>query len=109
MISSLALVALIASAYARFPPGLQEALQLVANAKSLQYNCSISVSLLSSDDVVSVAGSPHSRARTSDKFAFGSGTKPLTGASILKLVSDGKFGLDAPVAPLVDPIIKKIT
>jgi CubicO group peptidase (beta-lactamase class C family) len=50
-----------------------------------------------------------SRSVTSaDRFAWGSGTKPLTGASILRLVEQGHFSLDDPMAPLVDPVLQRM-
>ena len=36
------------------------------------------------------------------------GTKPLTGASILKLISEGKFHLETPVHELVDPVLASL-
>ncbi len=48
------------------------------------------------------------QASIDDAYAWGSGTKPLTGASILKLISEGKFGLEDSVPTLVDPILAKM-
>lgn len=109
MLAGLFIATLLATSGARLPSGLQQALQDVADKKALQYNCTVNIALLDSEEVVAVAGSPDHRAQVSDIFAFGSGAKPYTGASILKLVSEGRLGLDDRVAPLVDTIIRKMT
>jgi len=41
------------------------------------------------------------------RFLFGSLTKMVTGAAIMKVVSEGKLELDKPVAPIIDPWLLK--
>jgi CubicO group peptidase (beta-lactamase class C family) len=94
-------------------PGLTAVLQDVARNVSEIYNCSISIAFRNADGKAAAAYGTTNygtgrQAEVSDKYAWGSCTKMLTGASILKLVSDGKFGLDDPVAPLIDPFLKKM-
>lgn len=92
---------------------IQKRLQTIADEKSAFYNCSVSIGFKNADMETAAAGgivdfSTKRKASVDDKYAWGSGTKPLTGASILKLISEGKFGLESLVAPLVDPIIGKM-
>lgn len=96
-----------------FPHGLEAMLQNIAAAKSAQFNCSVSIAVYQNGSSIAVAAGTTDfasgrKARTSDRYAWGSGTKPLTGASILRLVSEGAFGLDDLVAPLVDPFLRKM-
>jgi D-alanyl-D-alanine carboxypeptidase len=95
------------------PEKLQATLQEIAQAKSDKYNCTISIAVRDADSSLQVAAgiadvSTGKRAKTTDSYPWGSGTKPLTGASILKLASEGKFKLDDKAAPLVDPYLKKL-
>jgi len=97
----------------KFPNGIAAKLQSIAAATSAQFNCSVSIALYRNGSSIAVAAgtadfSSGRKANTSDKYAWGSGTKPLTGASILRLVSEGAFGLDDAVAPLVDPFLKRM-
>ena len=48
-------------------------------------------------------------ASVDDAYAWGSGTKPLTGASILKLIAEHRFDLESPIAPLLDPILRHMS
>ena len=100
-----------ASAAAAVDPGaIKSALQAIVDAKAKTYNCSVSIAFKNADHEVAVAAGTadfsSGRAVTvDDKFAWGSGTKPLTGASILKLVSEGRFGLETPAHEVVDPML----
>eukprot|EP00937_MAST-01D_sp_MAST-1D-sp2_P002466 g2466.t1 len=82
----------------------------IVDAKAKTYNCSVSIAFKNADHEVAVAAgtadfSTGRAVTVDDKFAWGSGTKPLTGASILKLVSEGQFGLETPVHEVVDPML----
>lgn len=105
-------LSLAIAAVAAVPEGLQQSLQEIANAESLKWNCSYSISFYSASGAVSVAAGiidGHERAaQPTDNYAWGSVTKVLTGSSILRLVGEGKFGLDDEVAPLVDPFLAKL-
>lgn len=94
------------------PAGLEAKLQEIAHNESLKWNCSYSISFYSPQGTVSVAAGiidGHERAaQPSDKYAWGSVTKVLTGVSILRLVSEGMFTLDDEAAPLVDPMLAKM-
>jgi len=80
----------------------------------VKYNCSVSIALRSADGETAVAagvsdfatGRP---ANASDRYAWGSVTKMVTAAAIMKLVSQGAFGLDSRVAPLVDPLLMNMS
>ena len=89
---------------------IAQELQRIAVNKSAEYNCSVSIAFKNADMAVpAVAGivdfAAGRAASVDDRYAWGSGTKPLTGASILKLVSEGHFGIESRVAPLIDPIL----
>jgi len=89
---------------------VEDSLQEVARSVSHVYNCSVSIGF---NSVYGAASAAHGtvdfvtgrQASESDAYAWGSATKMLTGASILRLVSEGHFGLDDPVPPLIDPIL----
>ena len=90
---------------------IQERLQYIAEQKAAAYNCSVSIGYKSRTHTAAAAAGTIDfgtgrKASVDDAYAWGSGTKPLTGASILKLIADGHFGLETPVAQLLDPILK---
>ena len=92
---------------------IRAALDHRAAQGSAKYNCTIALAFVQGESSLAVAKgisdfATGRAAQASDRFAWGSGTKPLTGASILKLVSEGHFKLDDPVAPLVDPYLKHL-
>ena len=92
---------------ASLPDQIRSELQRIAENKSAEYNCSVSIAAMTAEwSVPAAAGivdfSTKRAAAVSDRYAWGSGTKPLTGASILKLISEGHFDLESRVAPLVD-------
>eukprot|EP00421_Protoceratium_reticulatum_P017592 CAMPEP_0168387010 /NCGR_PEP_ID=MMETSP0228-20121227/15724_1 /TAXON_ID=133427 /ORGANISM="Protoceratium reticulatum, Strain CCCM 535 (=CCMP 1889)" /LENGTH=417 /DNA_ID=CAMNT_0008400231 /DNA_START=56 /DNA_END=1309 /DNA_ORIENTATION=+ len=85
----------------------------IGEALSAKYNCSFSFGFKMGDaEVASASGivdfSTGRRATTGDRYPWGSVTKVLTGSSVLRLVSEGAFGMDDPVAPLVDPLIARM-
>jgi len=107
------LVAAILKVASAAPEGLEAQLQKIAEEKAVEYNCSFSIAYRdATGEATAAAGvvdfSTNKQASTSDGYAFGSVTKVLTGSSILKLVGEGHFSLDSEVAPLVDPILKKM-
>lgn len=100
----------VACAAAAFPEGLEQTLQAIVQNKSALYNCSFSLAVRSSDGVLAVADGitdfkAMTKARVTDKYAWGSVTKMHTAASIMKLVADGVFTLDHTVGSLVDNIL----
>lgn len=110
MIVALTATSLVVGVDAVFPVGTQEALQRIVTQKSAQYDSAISLAVFDGiNTITAVAGvadvitgqtvTPH------DSFVWGSGTKPLTGVSILKLVEEGKLRLEDKVAPIVDPLL----
>jgi len=96
---------------------IQAVLQSIAIWKSKEYNCSISIAFKSeaiSQGAVAAASGVADFAsgrpvEPADKFVWGSVTKVLTGASVLKLVSEGKFGLDDKVYSLLDSVFAQIS
>ena len=108
------MLALVAVVQASLKDDISLALQRIADNKSAEYNCTVSIAFKNADFTVPAAAgnvglAASTRAATiDDAFAWGSGTKPLTGASILKLVSEGRFGLESKVAPLIDPILARM-
>lgn len=104
---------MVSVAAALLPEQLTRALDDVAKKMSSKYNCSISIAFkTASGEAVAARGiadfSTQRQASTNDVYAWGSITKMLTAASILKLVSQGAFELDDPVPPLVNPIIARM-
>lgn len=94
-------------------PGLTAGLHKIAQNVSGTYNCSVSIAFKNAQGEASAAFgttdfSSGKQATTADRYAFGSCTKMLTGSSILRLVSEGRFGLDDKAAPLVDPFLAKM-
>ena len=92
------------------PDAIKQALQRIAKVKAETYNCSVSIAFKNADyEVAAAAGtadfSSGRAVTTASSFAWGSGTKPLTGASILKLMSKGHFGLETPVHEVLDPLL----
>jgi CubicO group peptidase (beta-lactamase class C family) len=55
---------------------------------------------------VTAPGLPTRPTTPTDKFLFGSGTKPLTAVAVLRLVELGAISLDDKVEAIVDPILK---
>lgn len=107
------LTATLLGAAAAFPDGLENQLQEIAKMEAAKYNCSISVAVRSSDDLVMVADgvtdfNELTRAKVSDKYAWGSCTKMLTAASIMNLISKGLFTLDHTIGSLVDDVLGKM-
>lgn len=95
------------------PEGLEQKLQAIAKIEAAKYNCSISLAVRSGSDLVMVADGivdfkAQTRAKVTDKYAWGSCTKMHTAASIMKLVSKGAFTLDHTIASLVDDVLGKM-
>jgi len=91
---------------------LTNELHKIARNESQKYNCSVSIAFRSARGRAAAAfgavdptGAP---ATTSDVFVWGSVTKVVTGASILRLVADGKLALDDAAAPYVDRFLSKL-
>lgn len=75
---------------------LQARLQAIAEAKSSQYECRISIAVEAALGLSLAAGSPGA-------FVWGSVTKLATGAALMQLVAAGKVTLDEPIFPHIDP------
>lgn len=95
------------------PEALQSALAKVARSKSAEYNCSVSIavrtpvaSAQAADGIVNFEASQ--KAAATDLYPWGSVTKMVTAASVMKLVAEGAFRLDDPIGPLVDPVLAKM-
>jgi CubicO group peptidase (beta-lactamase class C family) len=94
------------------PDQIHTIIQGVADEKSQAYNCSVSISFKNTDWEVSAAAGvadfgSHLSVTVDDAFAWGSGTKPFTGASVLKLISEGHFSLETPAHTIIDPLLLK--
>mmetsp|Transcript_112484 Transcript_112484/g.216681 ORF Transcript_112484/g.216681 Transcript_112484/m.216681 type:complete len:510 (-) Transcript_112484:71-1600(-) len=103
----------LVKAMSAFPEGLSERLQAIAKMEAEKYNCSISIAVRSSDDLVVVADGitdfkAKTKAKVTDKYVWGSCTKMHTAASIMNLVSKGYLSLDDKVSSLVDDVLKKL-
>lgn len=95
------------------PEVVQREILAAAKEVSVMFNCTVSIAYKDENNEVQTAwrpdGGPDGRAAsTEDKFAFGSMTKMVTGASIMRLVAEGKLGLDDEVAPLLNPIFNRL-
>jgi CubicO group peptidase (beta-lactamase class C family) len=82
---------------AEFDPAVLRArLEAIAEAKSSQYDCRISIAIEAGSGLSLSAGSP-------GDFVWGSVTKLATGAALMQLVAAGKVTLDEPIFPHIDP------
>jgi CubicO group peptidase (beta-lactamase class C family) len=89
---------------------IQEVIQSAAQQASKQFNCSIAIAFHSGKiSAVAAAGFRDSKmtdpANVADPFVWGSVTKVLTGASILRLQELGLLDIYDPVAKYVDPYL----
>mmetsp|Transcript_13114 Transcript_13114/g.35892 ORF Transcript_13114/g.35892 Transcript_13114/m.35892 type:complete len:451 (-) Transcript_13114:162-1514(-) len=100
---------LLGTAAGATPEGLEAALQSIATKESAKYNCAVSIAYRDAKGrAMAAAGTVDGKslaAGVHDGYAFGSVTKVLTGASIMRLVSEGHLKLHSKVAPLVDPLL----
>mmetsp|Transcript_10402 Transcript_10402/g.23537 ORF Transcript_10402/g.23537 Transcript_10402/m.23537 type:complete len:454 (-) Transcript_10402:328-1689(-) len=85
----------------------------VAANVSRKYNCSVSIAVRTADVNATAAHgfvdfSSNRQAATEDEYAWGSVTKSVTGASIMRLVADGKLSLSSRVDALVDPLLERM-
>lgn len=96
-------------------------IQPIIDKMAAKYQCAVSVALVKDDgqngfkakvaggvidvapNVTDLTGTP---TKTTDKFAWGSVTKVLTGSSILRLVTQGVIKLDDYAAQYIDPFMK---
>mmetsp|Transcript_31956 Transcript_31956/g.38629 ORF Transcript_31956/g.38629 Transcript_31956/m.38629 type:complete len:460 (-) Transcript_31956:39-1418(-) len=93
------------------PVDVQAILQEIADSHSKKYNCSISIAFKNATFTSEAAAGyidfdKKTTTTTKDKFVWGSVTKMLTGAGILRHVDQGLFTLDSKIPPLVDPLLK---
>merc|ERR1712232_918113 len=107
------ILGLIAGCESAFPQGSRQALEDIVAIKSAEYNCTISAAIFDGHETITaVAGVVEAgttqKVKPEDAFVWGSGTKPLTGVSILKLVEEGKLHLEDKVAPIVDPLLAEM-
>ena len=92
---------------------LQSDLQAIVDTVAKKYNCSVSLGIRMPNDVkYSAAGGLVSEgtypvaAQTSDRYAWGSVTKTMTGAAIMKRVAAGELSLDSVAHTFVDAMLK---
>ncbi|KAL3931254.1 MAG: hypothetical protein SGPRY_001200 [Prymnesium sp.] len=91
---------------------IEEAISPMLRRLSLKYDCAISLAVRGpqhSDINVALAAGQSDRisgrkARATDRFVWGSVTKLVTGASVLRLVDQGALSLQDRVAPLDDAV-----
>jgi len=87
-------------------------LQQIVDATAAKYNCSVSLGIrMPGDETYTVAGGivvadGSVAAKPTDKYAWGSVTKTITGAAILRRVADGHLGLDDNASTYIDPMLK---
>ena len=98
---------LLASVALAAPDDLGSALKAIADAAAAKHNCSISLSVRTPSlfasraaGTIDMAGAV--AAKPSDRYAWGSVTKTMTGAAIFKHIAAGRLTLDAKAAPHVD-------
>lgn len=93
------------------PPhqNLEQALQQYLDTAVMRRNVAVQLTYKDSQSEISIAsGNVGSRAVTpNDTFLFGSGTKPLTAALVLKRVEQGRLGLNDTVAKYLDVPFKQ--
>jgi CubicO group peptidase (beta-lactamase class C family) len=93
------------------PTSLQDDLQAIVNAAAAKNNCSVSLGIRMGDTKIAFAGGlvdlDGTHAKTSDPYAWGSVTKTITGAAIMRLVADGKLSLDDKAYQFIDPMLAK--
>mmetsp|Transcript_4929 Transcript_4929/g.8300 ORF Transcript_4929/g.8300 Transcript_4929/m.8300 type:complete len:433 (+) Transcript_4929:204-1502(+) len=103
-----------AAATATAVTSLEHDLQRIVSSAAATNNCSVSLSVcqdgLASPGIsVSVAGGvvdgSVAKALPSDVYAWGSVTKTITGAAIMRLVADGKLSLDDRAHKYIDPVL----
>lgn len=92
---------------------LQQGLMEVAQQKSAEYNCSVSIAVRTPQGRASVAAGvvnfeQKQPAKVEDVYPWGSVTKMFTAATIMKMVAAGRFRLDDAIAPLVDDLLGKM-
>ena len=88
---------------------LRSDIQAIVDGVAQRNNCSVSFSVLSANlslDVaggaVDLAGTP---AKSTDKYAWGSVTKTITGAAIMRHVAAGNLSLDDSAEQYIDPVL----
>ena len=95
-------LAMMGAAAAWSPGELKAELQSFLDAHAGTYAASLAV--IGEGYEVSVA----SNAKVSDRFAFGSGTKPFVGTAVLKLAESGQLHLSDSAATWIDPALDAI-
>ena len=108
------MLSLAGTAGALTPP-MQELvarLQPIVDAQAVLWNTSFSVGLTARGETIAVASGMNrfeptpSRVDTNSLYPMGSATKMYTAVAALQAAEAGRIDLDAPVAPLVDPLLK---
>lgn len=89
--------------------GLASAVQALADQLAAFWQCNFSIAVHHNSGAAAAAASPDGRGLVTpgDRFVWGSVTKMLTAAQVLRLSADGHFGLDDKVAPLLDPFLAR--
>ena len=81
---------------------ITEKLQSIVVDRAAHYDCKIAIGV-QTDTTELAASSDGDAAAASDLFIWGSVTKMLTGAGVLRAAERGELDLDAPVYPIIDP------
>lgn len=101
---------LAAAALAAAQASLEQKLRAFVEAQALMTGFSIQLAYRSSKETFSVSAGlmPHGAVRPTDRFLFGSGTKPYTAASVFKLIDVGQISIDSPAYETVDIGLRKL-
>lgn len=95
--------------------GHEVALQnIIDTASYLSRNAGISLGVATSEKTIALASGYKNREKSlqlgpDDRMGLGSGTKMFTAAAVLKMVDEGRLGLDDKALPHMDAIIKRMT
>ncbi|CAH0366129.1 unnamed protein product [Pelagomonas calceolata] len=89
------------------------AFQSILDEEATAWDCAFSVAVKTEGESAALTAGVIDKAtgatgKPSDVWAWGSVTKPLTGAQVLHLADEGKFDLDDAAAPIIDEYIQNI-
>ena len=99
------LVLLAALASGAPAPTLQARLNEIAEAHAKKYGCAVGIGVQTGDSSLSATstGTP-----SGAHFVWGSVTKMLTGAALMRAVEKGQVTLKSRAAPLIDPVLASL-
>lgn len=109
-LSAAALCALLAPTLAFSPSALEAKVQAYAQEQSERTGFAIQMAYHSATDEFAVSAGTSKRGAVSktDRFLFGSGTKPYTAAAVFQLADSGKLALDDPASTTIDLALRKL-